>query len=125
MALDLFVFLLSPQCPPDQSKLEEMVGELSQGLAVIKHEQEYMEVRERIHRMSEWVYTPVNTHGPSLLTWLSYVICMLLWFSLPPVNDNTNSRVVWWSVFEAFLLIAMTFGQIYYLKRFFEVKRVI
>ena len=76
----------------DQSKLEEMVGELSQGLAVIKHEQEYMEVRERIHRM---------------------------------INDNTNSRVVWWSVFEAFLLIAMTFGQIYYLKRFFEVKRVI
>ncbi len=41
------------------------------------------------------------------------------------VNDNTNSRVVWWSVFESFLLIAMTFGQIYYLKRFFEVKRVI
>ena len=32
-----------------------MVGELSQGLAVIKHEQEYMEVRERIHRMSELV----------------------------------------------------------------------
>jgi len=33
--------------------------------------------------------------------------------------------VVWWSVFESFLLIAMTFGQIYYLKRFFEVRRVI
>lgn len=30
-----------------------MVGELAQGLAVVKHEQEYMEVRERIHRMSE------------------------------------------------------------------------
>lgn len=41
------------------------------------------------------------------------------------VNDNTNSRVVWWAVFESFLLIAMAFGQIYYLKRFFEVRRVI
>lgn len=52
--------------------------------------------------------------------------CVLVTHSpCPPVNDNTNSRVVWWSVFESFLLIAMTFGQIYYLKRFFEVKRVI
>eukprot|EP00731_Ephydatia_muelleri_P023490 Em0015g1073a len=76
----------------EQGQLEAMVGELSQGLGVIKHEQEYMEVRERIHRM---------------------------------INDNTNSRVVWWSLFEAFLLVAMTFGQIYYLKRFFEVRRVI
>lgn len=39
--------------PPDQRNLEKMVGELAQGLAVVKHEQEYMEVRERIHRMSE------------------------------------------------------------------------
>ena len=36
-----------------------MVGELAQGLAVVKHEQEYMEVRERIHRMSESWYIHV------------------------------------------------------------------
>ncbi|OWK15506.1 TMED2 [Cervus elaphus hippelaphus] len=36
------------------------------------------------------------------------------------VNDNTNSRVVLWSFFEALVLVAMTLGQIYYLKRFFE-----
>ena len=35
-----------------QSKLEEMVNELSQSLSGVKHEQEYMEVRERIHRAS-------------------------------------------------------------------------
>ena len=35
------------------NKLEEMVAELSTGLTGIKHEQEYMEVRERIHRMSK------------------------------------------------------------------------
>ena len=37
------------------------------------------------------------------------------------INENTNSRVVMWSFFEALVLVAMTLGQIYYLKRFFEV----
>ena len=53
-----------------------------------------------------------------------FCVLMLLSYSLV-VNDSTNSRVVWWSVFEAFLIVCMTFGQIYYLKRFFEVRRVI
>jgi len=76
----------------DHNKLEEMVKELSQSLTGAKHEQEYMEVRDRIHRA---------------------------------VNDNTNSRVVMWSFFEALVLVAMTVGQVYYLKRFFEVRRVV
>lgn len=74
------------------NKLEQMVQELSVALTGVKHEQEYMEVRERIHRQ---------------------------------INDNTNSRVVWWSFFEAVVLVIMTGGQIYYLRRFFEVKRVV
>lgn len=37
----------------DQSQLEKMVSDLSMGLSVMKHEQEYMEVRERLHRMSK------------------------------------------------------------------------
>lgn len=76
----------------DHNKLEEMIGELSNALTGVKHEQEYMEVRERIHRA---------------------------------INDNTNSRVVLWSFFEAVVLLAMTVGQVYYLKRFFEIRRVV
>jgi len=69
-----------------------MIDELSKSLSTIKQEQEYMKVRDRIHRA---------------------------------INDNTNSRVVLWAIFEAAVLGAMTAGQIYYLKRFFEVRRVV
>ncbi|XP_063710744.1 transmembrane emp24 domain-containing protein 2-like [Symsagittifera roscoffensis] len=74
------------------NKLKEMVEKLSRGLTNVKHEQEYMEVRERVHRQ---------------------------------INENTNSRVVLWAFFEAAVLVTMTIGQIYYLKRFFEVRRVV
>jgi len=73
-------------------KLNEMIQQLSMSLTGVKHEQEYMEVRDRVHRA---------------------------------INDSTNSRVVWWAFFESLILVAMTMGQVYYLKRFFEVRRVI
>ncbi|CAF0953364.1 unnamed protein product [Brachionus calyciflorus] len=76
----------------DHNKLEEMINELSNALNAVKHEQEYMEIRERIHRA---------------------------------INDNTNSRVVMWSFFEAAVLLTMAVGQVYYLKRFFEIRRVV
>jgi hypothetical protein len=76
----------------DHAKLDQMIVELGNSLNSVKHEQEYMEVRERIHRA---------------------------------INDNTNSRVVLWSFFEAAVLLTMTVGQVYYLKRFFEIRRVV
>ncbi|XP_042881047.1 transmembrane emp24 domain-containing protein 2-like isoform X7 [Penaeus japonicus] len=72
--------------------MEDMIRELSTALSGVKHEQDYMEIRERIHRS---------------------------------INDNTNSRVLLWSVFEALVLVGMTIGQVYYLKQFFEVRRVV
>ncbi|KAG5858486.1 hypothetical protein JTB14_011340 [Gonioctena quinquepunctata] len=74
------------------NKLEEMIKELSGSLSGVKQEQEYMQVRDRIHRS---------------------------------ISESTNSRVVMWSFFEALILVAMTVGQVYYLKRFFEVRRVV
>lgn len=76
----------------DHYKLQDMIKELSTTLTGVKHEQEYMQVRDRIHRN---------------------------------INESTNSRVVMWSFFEALVLLAMSLGQVYYLKRFFEVRRVV
>lgn len=74
------------------NKLESMIKELGTALTSVKHEQDYMNVRDKIHRT---------------------------------INESTNSRVVLWSFFEALVLVSMTIGQVYYLKRFFEVRRVV
>ena len=50
---------------------------------------------------------------------IAFSLCTFL--PSPPVNLSTNSRVVYWSFFEAGILVCMTFGQLYYLRRFFEV----
>ncbi|KAL0267103.1 UNVERIFIED_CONTAM: hypothetical protein PYX00_009456 [Menopon gallinae] len=76
----------------NHNKIDEMIKTLTTTLTGVKHEQEYMRVRDRIHR---------------------------------EINESTNFRVVLWSLFEAIVLIAMTLGQVYYLKRFFEVRRVV
>lgn len=39
------------------------------------------------------------------------------------VNDQTNSRIVWWSGIEFILLLLVSLGQVWYLRRFFEVRR--
>lgn len=75
-----------------EHRLEAQIGELASGLSAVKHEQEYMAVRERIHRQ---------------------------------INESTNWRVLLWASFEALLLVAMTLGQVLFLRRFFEVRRVV
>ncbi|KAH1003284.1 hypothetical protein HUJ05_011212 [Dendroctonus ponderosae] len=74
------------------NKLEDMIRELTASLTAVKQEQDYMQLRDRIHRA---------------------------------INESTNSRVAIWSGFEAVVLVAMTMGQVFYLKRFFEVRRVV
>eukprot|EP00041_Stephanoeca_diplocostata_P032065 m.1016190 g.1016190 ORF g.1016190 m.1016190 type:complete len:64 (-) comp24078_c0_seq9:3015-3206(-) len=51
---------------------------------------------------------------------------VLSWmFFVDAVNVSTNSRVVWWSFFEAVVLVVMSVGQVYYLNRFFEVRTTV
>lgn len=82
-----------------------MVNELSHSISGVKLEMEYVSVRTQVHWESMFVYY-VNKN-----------------FFL--VNKNTNFRVVVWAAFEAFLIIAMSIGQVFYLKRFFEVRRLV
>ena len=39
--------------------------------------------------------------------------------------ESTNDRILYWSVFESGLLLLMSIGQVYYLRRCFEVKRLV
>ncbi|KAH9173406.1 emp24/gp25L/p24 family/GOLD-domain-containing protein [Lactarius sanguifluus] len=39
--------------------------------------------------------------------------------------ESTNGRVKWWSIMQAVVLFSVVAWQVYYLKSFFEVKRVI
>lgn len=72
--------------------LEKEIRELAEGLAAIKDEQEYIVMRERVHR---------------------------------DTAESTNDRVKWWSIFQFIVLFGVCFWQVFYLKRFFEVKRVV
>lgn len=76
----------------DQEKLDGMIKDLTDSVTSVKHDLEYLSVRDRIHRQ---------------------------------INDSTNSRVVVWTWVEFLILAGVSLGQVVYLKRFFEVRRVI
>ncbi|GAA5855131.1 hypothetical protein JCM8547_002393 [Rhodosporidiobolus lusitaniae] len=72
--------------------IEKEIRQLSAALEAVKDEQEYIVVRERLHR---------------------------------DTAESTNDRVKYWSIVQTLMLFAVCGWQIFYLKRFFEVKRVV
>ncbi|ORY90161.1 emp24/gp25L/p24 family/GOLD-domain-containing protein [Leucosporidium creatinivorum] len=72
--------------------IEREIRALSQALEAVKEEQEYIVVRERLHR---------------------------------DTAESTNSRIKYWSIIQTCMLFAVCGWQIFYLKRFFEVKRAV
>lgn len=132
-------------------KVREMVYELSEAMYGIKREQEYMDVRERTHSASTsspntWCQFPANSLdlestiaatsfrrvrrrllmlSTRFLTCLWRCACFVNAAITNIVNTSTNSRVVYWSFFEAMILVIMSMGQVYYLNTFFEVRTVV
>lgn len=78
-----------PEEPESSDPLEREVRNLGELLNQVKDEQEYIVVREQVHR---------NT------------------------AESTNSRVKWWSIFQLFVVGGNGVFQVWYLKRFFEVR---
>ncbi|SPC62331.1 related to EMP24 protein precursor [Ustilago sp. UG-2017b] len=76
----------------DMLPIEKEIRDLAAGLQAVKDEQEYLVIRERVHR---------NT------------------------AESTNTRVKWWSIIQGFILVAVCSCQIYFVKRQFEVRRVV
>ncbi|SNX84271.1 related to EMP24 protein precursor [Melanopsichium pennsylvanicum] len=76
----------------DMLPIEREIRDLAAGLQAVKDEQEYLVIRERVHR---------NT------------------------AESTNTRVKWWSIIQGFILIAVCSCQVYFVKRHFEVRRVV
>ncbi|KAK5990832.1 Endosomal protein P24B [Cladobotryum mycophilum] len=72
--------------------LDSEVRRLSDLLAQVKDEQQYIVMRERTHR---------NT------------------------AESTNARVKWWNLFVIGIVIGESLFQVWWLRRFFEVKRVV
>ncbi|KAG5944495.1 hypothetical protein E4U59_007171 [Claviceps monticola] len=84
------VYVTESELPSDPIEVE--VRKLSNLVAEVKDEQQYIVVRERTHR---------NT------------------------AESTNARVKWWNLFVIGVVLGESIFQVWWLRRFFEVKRVI
>ncbi|KDO34996.1 hypothetical protein SPRG_01059 [Saprolegnia parasitica CBS 223.65] len=77
---------------------------------------------EQARAVEDMVYE-LNTHLDTVKDTQSYLKAKNLLHQ--QVVDSTNNRVLWWSCIEAIILMCMAFWQMSYLRRTFEVRRVL
>lgn len=132
--------IVQTQAPQDLAKnqdvqqLEIALSDLEVNLNAVIDEQDYMKMRERAHRNSKR-FDRMNVKQ-YLLQWKKkkkisvseFEFGNLFRFTLiifQIANESTNTRVIWWSAFEIFLIFASTIFQVWYIRRLFEVKRTV
>lgn len=101
----MLISLLEMTEKPDQIQLE--LQELNNGLKYIQNEQDYMIQREKIHRQSKRFFYNNIYYLPLL------------------VAQKSNSRIFYWFIFQVVLVGVSVVFEIYYVKSFFEKRRVV
>jgi len=87
-----FNFRASPEGEQDYqfAGLQSEIGDLKEGLELLRDHQSYMNQREDVHKET---------------------------------LESINTKVLCWTILEAFILVAMAIWQIMYIRSFFETKR--
>jgi len=94
-----------PYAEEDTDPLEREVRTLAELHQQVKDEQEYIKIRERVHRNS----TLSTIH---ILFFETRADSFFL------AAESTNSRVKWWSIFQTGVLVGVCVFQVAYLKRY-------
>mmetsp|Transcript_2711 Transcript_2711/g.3940 ORF Transcript_2711/g.3940 Transcript_2711/m.3940 type:complete len:207 (-) Transcript_2711:577-1197(-) len=77
----------NPATKENLTPLENSILQLADGLRAVQDEQNYMKLREQVHR---------------------------------DTSESNNSRVVWWTLFEAMWIVSIGVWQLYTLRRLFS-----
>ncbi|VDQ15432.1 unnamed protein product [Trichobilharzia regenti] len=86
-------------------------------------EEDHLKTNEKAHKKLVSMVNELSHSISSVKLEMEYVSLrtQLHW----NINRNTNFRVVIWAAFESLIIVAMSIGQVFYLKRFFEVRRLV
>lgn len=109
----------------NHGKLDDMIKDLSTSLWGVKNEQEYMQVYTNGEAKTYTFLYRCLLCRSDLNVYEYFLRFQVRDRNHRAINESTNFRVVVWAFFEAMVLVCVTTGQIFYLKRFFEVRRIV